>query len=222
MVHPLPAILRNALAAHADPADAAGAQAYMKTEQPFYGVKTPLRRRLLREALTEHPVTSAREYEEVVRALWVGTHREEQYLALDAAERLRKYRTPDRWPLYEELLRSATWWDTVDAIAARLLGDLLLEDRPRTATVRSWVHDEDVWVRRASLLVHLKHKEETDLDTVTYAIEALQGDRSFWIRKAIGWLLRGYAYTDPEWVRRFVDAHPGLSALSRREALKHL
>ena len=220
--HPLVGALRSALAANACPADAAGAQAYMKTDQPFYGVKTPMRRRLLREALHAHLVRSAAEYEAVVRALWNGTNREERYLALDTAERLKAYRTPDRWPLYEELLRSAGWWDTVDWIAAKLLGDLLQQDRSRTATLRAWVRDPDIWVRRAGLLVHLKHQEDTDLDAVTDAIEALQDEQSFWIRKAIGWLLRAYGATDPGGVRRFVADPPGLPPLSRRDALKRL
>jgi 3-methyladenine DNA glycosylase AlkD len=47
--------------------------------------------------------------------------------------------------------------------------------------------------------------------------------QEFFIRKAIGWVLREYARTDSDWVRDFVDAHgERLSGLSRREALKHL
>jgi len=46
---------------------------------------------------------------------------------------------------------------------------------------------------------------------------------SFWLRKAIGWSLREYARTDPDWVRAEVTRLDGrLSGLSRREALKHL
>ncbi len=48
------------------------------------------------------------------------------------------------------------------------------------------------------------------------------GHPEFFLRKGIGWALREYAKTDPAWVRAFVEAHPGLSALSRREALRNL
>ena len=47
-------------------------------------------------------------------------------------------------------------------------------------------------------------------------------DPDFFSRKAIGWALRDHARVDPQWVRSFVAAHPDLSGLSRREALKHL
>ncbi|MFY8132369.1 MAG: DNA alkylation repair protein, partial [Bacteroidia bacterium] len=39
--------------------------------------------------------------------------------------------------------------------------------------------------------------------------------------KSIGWALRQYARTSPDWVLDFVEKHP-LSNLSKREALKHL
>ena len=54
-------------------------------------------------------------------------------------------------------------------------------------------------------------------------VEANLDDRSFWLRKAIGWALREYARTDPDWVRAEVDRlGDRLSGLSRREATKNL
>jgi len=89
--------------------------------------------------------------------------------------------------------------------------------------MRSWAVDEDLWLRRSSVICQLKHGAETDLGLLSYAIEANVDDTSFWLRKAIGWALRQYARTDAEWVRTEV-ARLGdrLSGLSRREALKHL
>jgi 3-methyladenine DNA glycosylase AlkD len=66
------------------------------------------------------------------------------------------------------------------------------------------------------------HRGRTDTALLRHAIEANIDDRSFWLRKAIGWALREYAKTDPGWVRTFVREHPTLSGLSRREALRHL
>ena len=56
----------------------------------------------------------------------------------------------------------------------------------------------------------------------TAVIGANREDSEFFIRKTIGWALRDYARTDGDWVRAFVQAHPDLSPLSRREALKRL
>jgi len=89
--------------------------------------------------------------------------------------------------------------------------------------MREWALGDDPWLRRAAVLCQLKHGTDTDLDLLSYAIEANIDDTSFWLRKAIGWALRQYGRTDPEWVRSEVELlGPRLSWLSRREALKHL
>ncbi len=78
-------------------------------------------------------------------------------------------------------------------------------------------------MRRTSVICQLRHQADTDTDLLRFAIEANVDDTSFWLRKAIGWSLREYAKTDPDWVRAEVDRlGPRLSGLSRREALKHL
>jgi 3-methyladenine DNA glycosylase AlkD len=78
-------------------------------------------------------------------------------------------------------------------------------------------------LRRTSVICQLGARERTDLDLLTEAVEANLDDRSFWLRKAIGWALRQYARTDPDWVRDRVAEWDGrLSGLSRREALRHL
>ena len=75
----------------------------------------------------------------------------------------------------------------------------------------------------ARSLLQLGHKAATDVDLLACTIEANLDDRRFFVAKAIGWALREYARTDPDWVRAYVVAHDGrIAPLSRREALKHL
>jgi 3-methyladenine DNA glycosylase AlkD len=73
------------------------------------------------------------------------------------------------------------------------------------------------------VICQISHGAALDRDLLTFAIEQNLGDRSFWLRKAIGWALRQHARSDPAWVRAYVDAlGDRLSGLSRREATKHL
>jgi 3-methyladenine DNA glycosylase AlkD len=65
------------------------------------------------------------------------------------------------------------------------------------------------------------YKDKTDTALLSKYIEYTQLEEDFFIRKAIGWALRAYAYTDPIWVKNFVKTHPQLSNLSKKEALKH-
>ncbi len=88
---------------------------------------------------------------------------------------------------------------------------------------RDWSTDTDKWKRRVSITCQLGFKRDTDLDLLYANIEPNLADRDFFIRKAIGWALRQYAWTDPQEVARFVRDHEArLSSLSRREALKNI
>ncbi len=195
----------------------------MKTEQPFYGIKSTPRRALLRTALNAYPITSRSEYEAVIRELWAGRYREEMYLALDVAERYKPYRDLASWQLYVELMREAGWWDTLDWIAAKLIGLLVLQHPELEAELIEWRTDPNMWVRRASLLAHLKHKQATNQPLLAETILLLADEEEFFIRKAIGWVLREYAKVNPQWVIDFVAAHEAtLAPLSKREALKNV
>ena len=221
--HPLVDTLQQAMRAAADPAKAGPMQAYMKTGQPFYGIQSGPRRKLFKEAARRFPVGTREAYETVVLALWNGTYREDQYQALEAAEHFKRFRTPEAWPLYEHLARTATNWDTLDWIAAKLLGPLVLQHRAFEADLERWSRDDNMWVRRAALLAHLHHRAETNTALLSALILRLAHEREFFIRKAIGWVLRDYSYANPGWVAAFVAAHEDvLSGLSRREALRQI
>lgn len=224
MIDDVVGLAQQRLSEEANPTDAAPMAAYMKTDQPFYGVKTPARRAIARELVQTFPVDSVAEYEAVVSALWDLPHREEQYLAIDVARAWSGFIEPPRLPLYRRMIRDGAWWDTVDAIAAKLVGRLVLEHRTRlTPIMRSWIDDDDMWIRRSALICQLGHKSETDATMLFDFCRRRADESEFFIRKAIGWALREYARTDPDSVRAFVaEMGDGLSTLSRREATKHL
>jgi len=213
--------IRKELSKAADPLKAPQMQAYIKTDQPFYGVQSTARKTILRKALKKYPITNKKEWEQIILEFWNGKYHEEMYIALSIADRFKKYRDEDSWELFEKLLRSATNWDTVDGIAPNLLGDLVKEHRYFEKKIWEWTDDENFWVRRATILVHLKHKEDTNVELLAKTILKLAHEKEFFIRKAIGWALRQYSYTDADWVKQFIsDNEEKLSGLSKREGLK--
>ncbi|OXM61080.1 MULTISPECIES: DNA alkylation repair protein [Amycolatopsis] len=217
---------RSGLAELADPVKAPEMRRYMKSEMDFRGVPKPERAKLARRVFGEHPLPDRDAFVAAVRTLWrEAAFREERYLAID----LTGHRAYARWqdhelvPLYEEMIVTGAWWDYVDEIAIRRIGPILRADRDRvTPVLRQWARDADRWRCRAAVICQVTAKADTDRDLLTAAIEANQDDRDFFLRKGIGWALRDYARTEPDWVRAFVEAHPALSPLSVREALKHL
>lgn len=223
----------RALAAHADPQRAVQQQAYMKSDMPYWGLTSPVLRTALRPVLADpaSALTTREDWDDTVRALWDGaTHREERYaaVALTGHHRYRAYQDPDALPLYAHLVVTGAWWDLVDEVASNRVGPILLRHRDVVEpTIRAWATDDDLWLRRASIISQLTFKDSTDLvllaDVIDANVEGTAYGSVFWIRKAIGWALRQQARTDPDWVQAFVATRGDrLSGLSRREALKHL
>ena len=130
----------------------------------------------------------------------------------------------EQLPTYLQLIRDGQWWDFVDDVAANLVRPLWLRHRETVSkSAGEWIVDEDLWIRRTSIIGQLKHKQETDEARLfNYALRTAS-ETEFFIRKAIGWALRQYSYTAPDAVLAFVreneDRFPGLTI---REALKGL
>jgi 3-methyladenine DNA glycosylase AlkD len=219
-------LLRAELAAAANPDDALAMQAYMQSSMPYYGVRATAMRAACKRVFAKRQLATCVEWRSEVLGLWRNAqHREERYAAIELVQ-LRRHRecwSPRLMPLLEEMIVTGAWWDLVDALA-HVAGELL-RSHPREIrpVMRDWSTDPNLWKRRVSIICQLSFKGETDLDLLYANIEPNLADRDFFIRKAIGWALRQYAWTDPEEIRRYVRAHANeLSGLSRREALKNI
>jgi 3-methyladenine DNA glycosylase AlkD len=218
--------VRTGLATLADPAKAPDMQRYMKSDMPFRGVPKPARAGLVRRLFADHPLSDVDGWVATVRELWHGAkYREERYVALDLTgyRRYAGWQRPDLLGLYEEMIVTGAWWDFVDEVANRRIGPLVRGYPDELVpAMRAWSRDNDRWKRRTSIICQLGANDATDTALLTHCVEANLADPDFFLRKGIGWALRQFAKTEPGWVRAFVDAHPDLSPLSRREATKHL
>lgn len=230
--------LRACLSARANPGQAAKMAAYMKHRFPFFGIAMDERRSLLKGFLAERPIpipdptgsglrsnrvgSEDKPQLDIAEALWREPERELHYCALDLLERHAKSLGPEDFPRLESLVTSQSWWDSVDVLAPKVMGAILARHPEWLAEkIGEWLESGDLWLKRTALLCQMKWKERTDVEQLARAIEATKESSEFFLRKAIGWALREYAKTDPDWVCDFVE-RAALSGLSRREALKHL
>ena len=227
MTHRLTQRIRRDLAAAADPVKAPQMQAYMKSAMPYRGVSAPALKQLCRNTFKAYPLDTAAVWSGVVLELWrEAKFREERYAAvlLTQARPYREFLTFSSVPMFEEMIVTGAWWDVVDTLAGDNLGAILrAEPRRMKSLMRRWARDADMWKRRSAILCQLKFKRDTDLRLLYDCIEPNLSHKDFFIRKAIGWALRQYAWTDPKEVKRYVKANKDrLSPLSVREALKNV
>lgn len=215
--------LTAAFEAHASRENAGAMEKYMKDKFSFLGLKTDLRRKLLKELLEEHKQEVKEKPRGLAIQLYSKPEREYHYCAVEILikELKNKFAKEDIY-LIEQLLVTHSWWDTVDTVSKYLLGGYLRQYPQETETiVARFSASKNMWLNRAALLFQLGYKKDTDAKLLFRECGKHKESKEFFIQKAIGWALREYAKANPEAVREFVGK-AGLKPLSRREALKNL
>ena len=208
------------LKAVANPDDAVAMKAYMKNKFEFLGVKTPARRKLAKAFFK--PQTDLVIDWNFINEAWNNPYRELQYAALDYLEIRKNLLTPSDLPHLKKLAQTKSWWDTVDFLD-RLVGSIIARFPETKATILSWSCDEDIWLRRLAIVHQLLRKEETDTELLEKILVNNLDQTEFFINKAIGWALRDYSKTNPDWVRDFIERYRAeMAALSIREGSKYL
>ena len=149
-----------------NPTRAKQMQAYMKTSMAFWGISNGEVRKICRAVFVHFPVTSKENWLDVAGHLWRKADRREEWFAVmewTGLRAARAWQQPDVLPLYEEMIVSSAWWDTVDFIAAHRVGGLLKNDRVTLEPIlRRWSKDDDLWKRRTAILSQLTFKQDTD------------------------------------------------------------
>ncbi|EKY4026678.1 TPA: DNA alkylation repair protein [Listeria innocua] len=201
-------------------ADSRPMGAYMKNQFPFLGIRATERKKLVADFLRENGMPD--DLLELVVELFAEEERELQYAAIDLLSRYGKKQASEAIEIYEQLVTTKSWWDTVDGLAGTVVSNHF-KLYPDLIPIynEAWINGDNIWLARTAILFQLKYKEETNAELLFANCEKWLGSKEFFIQKAIGWALRQYAKVDSEAVRVFVNSHT-LAPLSRREALKHI
>lgn len=219
---PIIAEIRELFQDAANPADAQPMSDYMKNIAPFFGVKAVPRRLVQKEVFRQYGILPAGEWEALLKELYAQPERELHQMATDWLHHRRKSFTKDTIHLIEWMIKHNSWWDTVDTIASKSLGEWAARFPEDAAPViRRFIASGNFWLSRSAIIHQLNYGDKTNAALLSASIVPHLDSKEFFLRKAIGWALRQYARTNPGWVREFVETHP-MSGLSRREALKHL
>ena len=213
-------ILETEFENNSNPEIALGQKAYMKNQFEFYGIKTPTRRKIQKPFLIKEYLPPKNDLEKIAKTLWGKPEREYQYFAQELTEKYIKQFDKSDIELFEFMVIHKSWWDTVDFIAPKLVGEYFkLYPEQRKINVEKWIVSNNIWLQRTSILFQLNYKNELDTEFLAYIINSLLGSKEFFINKAIGWILRQYSRINPDWVINFTN-NTQLDKLSYKEAIR--
>lgn len=214
-------VLLASLQQHADPDKAAAMSAYMKNQFDHLGIPTPLRRQLSKPFIRQLSAQTDIDWP-FIEACWQAPYRELSYVALDYLSAIKARLSPADLPKLKHLAISRSWWDTIDCLD-RIIGDIAMRHPVVNKTLLAWSVDDNLWLRRIAIDHQLLRKDRTDTALLERILCNNLGQTEFFINKAIGWALRDYSKTNPDWVRGFIARHrQQMAALSIREASRYL
>ena len=204
-----------------DKENAAQMAKYMRNQFVFYGLPTPKRKAVYKDFLKEEKKSGQIDWAFLDRC-YEDEHREFQYLVCDYLTVMDNFLAYDDIPRIKAYIKCKSWWDTTDSLD-RVIGQIGLRDSRVDALMLEWSLDDDFWVRREAIDHQLCRKEKTNTELLEKILVNNFGSDEFFINKAIGWSLRDYSKTNPEWVRAFVEKHADrMSKLSVKEAGKYI
>jgi len=216
--------LQSSLADVGTPERAAGEKRYLKSELEHLGATIGDNRGIVRAFAKQHPDLTNAELSALIRELWSRRIFDCRFACGLLLEAYPELVTRADLELLQELIRDSHTWALVDLFAADVIGKLLLRDPDAAGQLDPWAADGDFWVRRSALLSQLRPlKQGAPFARFAGYAEAMLDEREFFIRKAIGWVLRDTAKRDPavvyEWLAPRIDRASGVTV---REAVKYL
>tara|TARA_B100001250_G_scaffold407497_1_gene428347 strand:- start:325 stop:996 length:672 start_codon:yes stop_codon:yes gene_type:complete len=206
---------------YSNPTFAKQQKLYMRNQFNFYGLTAKQRREIQKPLFKEYitPLTNLKKTTEI---LWKKDKRDHQYCAQELILQNINNFNPEDIYLFEYIITAKSWWDTIDFIAPKILGEYFkLYPEKTEKQIEKWLFSNNIWLQRSCLLFQLKYKQNLNTELLTHIIRSLLDSKEFFINKAIGWILREYSKTNQAWVSNFVKKTK-LHHLSTHEALKFI
>ena len=209
----------------ADAERAAQEKRYLKSDLDFLGVSVPGIRSAVTGIARSRPDPGRDGVLAWARALWREPVHERRMAAIEVLRHYIRSLESTDLALVETWIREAHGWAYVDSLAGDIAGPVALRLPAAWPLIDAWATDEDFWVRRSALLTLLPGIRQGQLDRERFERFAtpMLAEKEFFIRKAIGWVLRETAKKDPAYVAAWTRQHLDLmSGVTFTEAVRRL
>jgi len=215
--------IESVLRAIGSPKRAESEKRYLKSDLTFLGTTVWQIRAAVKQA-SGGQVFDHDQLVELVTVLWAEPIHERRMAAVMLLDLHLKLLSAADLPLVERLIRESRTWAYVDALAGDVVGGILSADPGVAATLDRWAADPDFWIRRSSLLAELRPlRAGADLGPFLRRADAMLDEKEFFIRKAIGWVLREVGKRRPTEVATWLAPRTDRAAgVTMREAVRYL
>ena len=212
-------LLKGRFSEQGSPEVAEGQSKYMRNLFPFYGVKTPARKQIIKNFLEEYGYLKGKNLKQFCMLAFADEYREMQYVALELLEKRIRKQDTSIIDFLEELITTKSWWDTVDWLS-KLVG-IAFQKHPEQMipTIERWMKSGNFWLQRTCIICQRFYKLDTNVTLLFSCIRQVAHSKEFFLQKGAGWALREYSKVQPRLVQEFIQQTP-LAPLTIREGRK--
>lgn len=221
----LVAQVEAALRAVSDPDRAVNEKRYLKSDLRFIGVKIPEIRRVIRPFIRSGAISDRESLLDFAGECWASGVHELRATAIQALRDKSDLLEVRDMALIEDLIRQSKSWGYVDPLSIYLAGGLVERFTELNSTLDRWSADDDFWVRRSAMLALLipLRQGEGDFERFARYADGMLEEKEFFIRKAIGWVLREVSKKRPELVYDWIAPRTHrASGVTMRETVRYL
>ncbi len=198
---------------------------YLKSELHHLGVNVPTIRKTARAFARENQGIAKSDLLQLLGELWSRDIYELRKLAVNILASKIDVLDHSDFDSIESLLRNSHTWALIDDLAMNVVSPVLEKDAYAHVTRLRWAQDDNFWVRRTAMLALLPGLGRSTLGWDEFAeyAESMLDEEEFFIRKAIGWVLREVSKHSPELVAAWLEPRAArASTVTMREATKYL
>lgn len=170
-----------------------------------YGVRADGRKAIIRTHRKAIRGLPRQEQLALAEKLIESEYGEQQKIALFIIEGHAEYFSPDKFGQLDRYVRYLHGWSSIDAYTGSLLRDILFQTPGEFLDlVRQWNRDEDMWLRRASVVLFTRKVVASGqfTDAALEFCENLVYDPELLVQKGVGWSLKDLIRSDRE---RIID-----------------
>ena len=182
-------------------------------------------RRITGEYSRAHPELGRRGLRALAEAAYATDVHDLRSVAIGLLEKRRASLEERDLPWLLDLIDASNTWAHVDWLAIEVIWNLVDRYPASLRWLPKWALQRNFWIRRTALLAqHDQLKRgEGDWALFTRLADGMLEEKEFFIRKAIGWVLRETSKKRPKLVYDFLRTHlDRVSGLTLREGAKYL
>lgn len=219
-------IARKQLSILSDSSLAQANKSYFKSHYDFYGVSKKQINDLGKKIKRQWKDTTLNELEIVLSELQSSMFHEEKTLAIVLATNfITLFESKHVGSIFFNWIAQSQTWDHVDEISICLVGEFVYRNPILFNDLFQWSKHSYLWIQRASLISYLPsiRRKSSNLTILKNICSSLVEEEDFFIRKAIGWVLRELSEKEPdETINILRSISQKASKLTIREATRKL